>query len=209
MKRLPTPLGKQILIDAKYDPDRIGLIWMPPSAQNEVPSHGVVVAIGSEQDEIEVGFWVLVETKGYSPSKVWRDPDGFEYIFYEDKEAVAFVLPDGSDVWPRRNCVIVRPNWDQSGPVKHGRVFLINRIFEGKPEPPKTGIVHKVGSLVSSVTRGQTIIIPRSGGHELAVKDRVVYSLEESLIPGILVDADDNDSTKGNRRRRKTATGLR
>lgn len=178
----PIPLGKSILIDPIYDPDKIGSIYMAPQAQNQLPSNGDVVAIGPAQDEVEVGYRVLVSTYGVDASR-FVSINGHEYAFYQDHEVIAFVTPD-AEVFPRRDSVIIRPVFHDPEETKAGSIILLTRVFSAPPV--KLGVVLRTGENVHSLRRGQTVVLPKSGGNELGVKDRVLYSIRETDILGIV-----------------------
>ena len=183
-------MGSQVLIDPIYDPDKIGSIYMAPQAQNMAPSQGEIVAVGPRQKTLEVGFLVLVHYVDFSSRKIWRDSTGYEYIFYRDDEVVALLTSD-AEVFPRMGNVIVLPSWDRSGPVQHNNIFTIDRVFD--TPPPRFGTVLRTGEGVHSVKQGDVVALPKSGGYEMGVKDRVLYSLRETDILGILTNADKND----------------
>jgi co-chaperonin GroES (HSP10) len=193
MKKLPIPTGSRILIEPHYDPDKIGSIFMPPQAQNLAPSSGKVVATGPSQTEVEVGYLVLVSYARFDSKKLWHDEDRTEYAFYDDDEVVAFLAPD-AEVFPRKGCVIVRPSWDISGVVERNKVAVIQRVFDSPP--PRFGTVLRTAEGVTTVKRGDTVILPKSGGHELGVRDRVLYSIRETDLMGILTNAVKNDKDR-------------
>lgn len=206
---LPTPLGKNLLIEVLYDPDKIGSIYMAPQAQNEAPSHGHVVAVGPLQTEIEVGFGVLVSTVEWRGKQSWRWIQGDAILyFYSDREVIAFLDRDTAEVYPRRGCVLLRPVWDRTGVIQHGSIFTPERIFTPS-QPPRSGTIIKVGEGCTTLKRGDTVVIPKFGGNELAVKDRVVYSVKEKDIPGILTHAVEDDTPQPARHRAKATRGLR
>lgn len=196
----PKPLGTSILIDPIYDPDKIGSIYMAPEVQNPLPSNGDVVDVGPNQDEIEMGFRVLVSTYGVDFTRFWTHPrTRHEYAIYHDHEVIAF-LTNSAEVYPRRDAVIVKPLWNDPDEQGTGRIQLLTRVFSSPP--PKLATVERVGSLVTSLKRGDTVLLPRTGGNELGVRDRVLYSLKEVDILGIVTNAIETDSTKPDRRRR-------
>lgn len=179
---------------------------MPPAAQNEAPSNGMVRLVGPLQTEIEPGFRVLVSFIKWvkKVSYYWRDA---RLYFYDDDEVIALLTHEG-EVFPRLGRVIIRPSWDKLGVVKHGEIHTIQRIFQA-PEPPRFGTVLKIASDCTTIKVGDVVVVPKYGGQELAVKDRVLYSIKEKDIPGVLVNAVDNDSIKPARHRAKTTRGSR
>jgi co-chaperonin GroES (HSP10) len=180
IQTIPKPLGQRILIDPVYDPEKIGSLYIPPAATNPLPSNGHVVAVGSDQDEVEVGYRVLVSTYGVDATR-FITVDDHEYVLYFDHEVVAFLTPD-AEVFPRRDAVIIRPNWLDKGEQKYGSLHLLTRSFASPP--PKLGTVLRTGERVHSLHRGDVVVLPKTGGNELGVRDRVVYSIKESDILG-------------------------
>jgi co-chaperonin GroES (HSP10) len=142
------------------------------------------VAVGPAQDEVEVGFRILVSTYGVDASR-FITVDGHEYVLYFDHEIVAFLTPD-AEVFPRRDAVIVRPNWLDKSEQKYGSLHLLTRNFTSPP--PKLGTVLRTGERVHSLRRGDVVVLPKSGGNELGVRDRVVYSINASDILGIVTN---------------------
>ena len=158
---------------------------MPGSAQNPLPGNGYVVAVGSAQDEIEVGYRVLLSTYGVDDTRfIWVEDH--EYAVYRDDEVIAFLTEEG-EVYPRKESVILRPNWNDKDEVQHGSIILLTRVFTAPP--PRLGTVIRVGESVDSLRRGMLVLLPRTGGVELGVRDRVLYSLKAEDILGT-VDAD-------------------
>jgi co-chaperonin GroES (HSP10) len=187
-----TPTQDKVLIDPLYDPEKVGSIWMPDQARNSLPSNGDVVAVGPEQTEIEIGFRVLVSTYGVGAERfIWHEDK--ELAIYHDHEVVAFLAPD-AEVFPRRDSVIVRPSWTDPVDHKRGSIHLLTRVFTAPPV--QMGVVLRVGSEVSTIRRGMTILIPRTGGQELGVRDRVLYSIKATDIPGVINSAVENDTTQ-------------
>lgn len=183
------PTKDKVLIDPLYDPEKIGSIYMPDQARNSLPSNGDVVAVGPEQNEIEVGFRVLVSTYGVDASRfIWHE--NRELVIYYDHEVVAFLTPD-ADVFPRRDSVIVRPSWTDPVDHKRGNIHLVTRVFTAPPV--QMGVVLRVGVDVYAVRRGMTVLIPRTGGQELGIRDRVLYSIKVDDIPGVIASAVKND----------------
>lgn len=203
-----TPIADHLLIEPVYDPDKIGSIYMPPAAQNDAPSHGIVRFVGPQQKEVEVGWHVLLSTAEWvkKASMYWHQGDTRLY-FYTDREVIAFVTEE-AETFPRRNRLLVRPSWEKSGVVEHKTIVLINRVFD-TPQPPQTGVVLKVGEDCKTFKRGDVIVIPKWGGNELAVKDRVLYSLLEKDIPARVINAVDNGPVKTNRHRATSKRGSR
>lgn len=201
----PTPLADHILIEPYFDPIKIGSIYMPPAAQNEAPSHGTVRAVGPLQREIEERFEVIVSTVEWvKKAKFEWLGDSYVYL-YTDREVIAFLTRDG-EVFPRRDRIILRPNWNRSGVVKHGLIYTIDRVFEA-PKPPQWGTVLRVGEDVKTIRSGDEVVIPRNGGNELGVKDTVYYSIKEKDIPGIITNAVKDDTPQPARHRAKATRG--
>lgn len=193
--KLPTPMGKLVLIDPIYDPRKIGHIWLADQTRNDLPSNGDVVAVGPEQDEIEVGFRVMVSVYGVDQTRFISVGD-HEYVFYYDHEVIALLAPDAR-VFARKDSVIVRPVWTDPAENKVGSIYLLTRVFTAPPV--RFGVVLSVGVDVVEIRRGMTILIPRTGGQELAVKDHVLYSIKETDIPGVITSAVTNDTVSPDR----------
>lgn len=199
---LPIPLQDQLLIEPIYDPEKIGSIYMPPAAQDIAPSQGIVVAVGALQKEVEVGFRVILTTREWVKKSVWKEDDT-EYYFYQDREVLGFLTEKG-DVYPRKDRVIVRPTWPPSGVVKHGSIYTVDRIF-AEAQSPQFGTILRTGESVTTLMRGEVVAIPKWGGYELGVRDRVLYSFKETDIMGILTNAVKVDRDRSDRPRGQTA----
>jgi hypothetical protein len=82
----------------------------------------------------------------------------------------------------------VQPDWTDKPTKSAGGIDLLPRVFEAVA--PMWGRVHRTGECVTTVKRGDIVLLPPEGGNELAVKDRVIYSIRETDIPGVITNVD-------------------
>ncbi len=82
-------LENRIAVTPIYDPDRIGSIYIPDSAQERC-DQGIVKYIGPEVKDIKIGDYVLFS--GYTGTLVHVEDEGSVIIFPE--EFATAVLPD-------------------------------------------------------------------------------------------------------------------
>src|SRR2546423_6965113 len=103
-------LGRNVIVDPLYDPDRVetGLspgapaLILPDSAKNPMSQQGIVISSGNP--DVEEGDHVLYHPFIGTPIR----RNGYEYLRVEYRHLVGF-LDESGDLWPLPGDVVVRP----------------------------------------------------------------------------------------------------
>jgi len=168
-------------VDPLYDPEKVetGLslgapaLFMPDSAKNPMSQQGIVVSVGPEQRDIEVGDHVL-----YHPFiGTVVEYEEHEYLLLENRHIAGFLDPSGN-LWPLPDDAVVRPDFGPAGrPVLEGGLWVPKQVFS--IDIPCTGVILKRGTRVPFVEVGQRVLYPPSAGNEIGLR-RVLYTIRGS-----------------------------
>lgn len=173
-----TVLRDRILVEPLYDPDTVetGLspgapgLFMPDTGKNPMSQQGIVVAVGPEQRDVEVGDHVL-----YHPFIGIPIAHGDEeFLLVEYRHLVGFLDSTG-ELWPLPDDMVIRPEFPRAG--MEGMLWVPRGVFY--IDIPCTGVVVKRGERVSTISPGQRVLYPPAKGNEIGLR-QVVYTIRGS-----------------------------
>ena len=175
------PMGDDVVVDPYYDPDKVGsghqpgagaLLYIPDRAKNPMSQQGLVVGIGPQQKDIEVGDYILFHPWVGRAFTVKEH----EYLNLHYWDVVGWLAPDGI-LFPLPDSVVVKPIFKPRGPTLSGSIYLLRQVFH--IEPPQMGMVVRTGERCKVVRPRQTVMFGLHAGNEIGLVDTVWYTIKE------------------------------
>lgn len=176
-------IKRTVIVYPLYDADVVGVgerIIIPDSAKNPESQQGIVVA---HHDEFEFQLMDTVVYHPYSANDAYGAfvHEGTRYLRIWDHNIVGKV--DGRSFMPRSGHVVIEPEWDNLGErSRPGGIIAIDPTIYQAAEPPRFGVVVRLGADCHVLHVGDRVIIPPEGGEEIGWIDHVVYAIPERDI---------------------------
>jgi co-chaperonin GroES (HSP10) len=177
------PMNGNVLVDPWYEhgDNKIGSLYLPGGSTNPMSQLGRVVKVPRDQDEVQIGDIILYHPFHCRPYRV----ADHEYMFVPDREFCGFVTAEGNP-YPRDNDLLIAPQWparEEEYKIGDATMVRLHRWAE-RPEPPTYALIARRGrKMMDRYRTGDRILLPKEGGWEIGLKDRVYY-----FIPGDKVE---------------------
>lgn len=168
----------KLLVEPRFDPNRIGLIYLPDYTIDTEPQQGYVRGAG-RYTSFRVGSYVLYHRFRSTVFWVGRSPR----LILHDVDIVAEANPDTGVLTLRAHDVMVNPDWHSKyNPHKWSPVIEISQVELEDDSPVLEGTVEQIGNAVSTVLVGQRIVLPPYVGAEVGLITRNIYIIPEKEI---------------------------